>query len=487
MKSKVKILSVAIVALLLGGCSTSMQFSKASKHQGDDVYYNPSGNYADEVLKTEAPQKTNVKGFDLAELEKRYTEILSNDTTGTVDTLIYKAEDSQNPYDRLLCQSYQDSYQRRLDASGSGYRSYSDYYDDLWYASAYDPYFYNIVVYGGHVWVEPYYVSAMFSWPYRYRRYGYWGYSPWSFSFGWGYGYPYYSYWGYPYNYWGYNWYSGWYGLNNYAWGYNNGYWDGYYWGNQSYGPNYHYGRRPVSGNTAYETTPVGGSNEVNINSLQDHLSTKQPTLYATGGNTGGNDFVTSPQEPIRKPVGQTITRNPSTARQINDQNQVQVREPVRDPSIITRPSRESLNVNPTRVKPTGGEGQSTSSGSYNPSYTRPRPGNSNEFNRPNRAYPSTEAVRGNREGQQSTSPGRQSNAPSTRTYNPPSRVNTPTSGANNRSDSGRSNVSAPSSGSRSTSSPSTSGSSSSSGSSSRSSSGSSSSSSSGSSGTKNR
>ncbi|HNV81405.1 MAG: hypothetical protein WBI34_03115 [Tenuifilaceae bacterium] len=485
MKTKVKILTLAVATLLVSGCSTSMHLSRASKHQGDDIYHNPSvSNNEEPAVAVTAEKEANKQGLDLAELEKRYYDILASDSTGKIDTLVYKADDKDNPYDRLLSTSYEDSYRRRQEARLSGYNSYADFYDDLWYASVYDPSFYNVIVYGGHVWVEPNYISSMFLWPYRYNRYGYWGYNPWSFYMGWGfgYGYPYYSYWGYPYySYWGNPYYYGgygWYGWNSYMWGYNSGFWDGYYGGFQVNGVSYHYGRRPVSGNTAYEPTGIGTSQGASIGSVTGYLSTKQPTLQASNNNSASGSLSAVSQEPTKKPIGQAVVRQPSNTNPERGQNQPQLREPVRNPDLIKRPSRESLNVNPTRVKPGDGQNRTGSGGTYNPSYTRPQPGNSNEFNRPIRGYPSTEAVRGDGERKPRTSVERGSKPSSSESYASPHRGRTSSPSSSERNNSGSSSYSRPSSSGSSSSSGSGFGSSS--GSSSRSSTGSSGGSSSG-------
>ena len=102
----------------------------------------------------------------------------------------------------------------------SSYYTYR-YTDAYQYASAYDPAFYNIMVSGDQVWVEPKYITSMFgtwgasvvvptySWYYGWTR-------P---SYSWWYGYPRYSWydWGYSsiYDpYWGWSWGFGWGGIH---------------------------------------------------------------------------------------------------------------------------------------------------------------------------------------------------------------------------------------------------------------------------------
>ena len=88
-----------------------MHLSRASKHQGDDIYHNPSvSNNEEPAVAVTAEKEANKQGLDLAELEKRYYDILASDSTGKIDTLVYKADDKDNPYDRLLSTSYEDSY-----------------------------------------------------------------------------------------------------------------------------------------------------------------------------------------------------------------------------------------------------------------------------------------------------------------------------------------------------------------------------------------
>jgi hypothetical protein len=93
---------------------------------------------------------------------------------------VYEAEDT-NPYSRILSDSYEESYERRLRGlEDPQYRieNWSVYYsDDYRYAQAYDPSFYKVVVMGSNVWVEPWYVYNSFGWP---RSSLYFG-----FGFGW--------------------------------------------------------------------------------------------------------------------------------------------------------------------------------------------------------------------------------------------------------------------------------------------------------------
>ena len=142
---------------------------------------------------------------------------------GEIKEISSLAEANINPYDAVLADDYQSAYARRLYGfSSPSYRMPSSYYtfrytDAYQYASAYDPAFYNIMVSGDQVWVEPKYITSMFgswgaavvvptySWYYGWIR-------P---SYSWWYGYPRYSWydwgWGVGYDpYWGWNWGFGW-------------------------------------------------------------------------------------------------------------------------------------------------------------------------------------------------------------------------------------------------------------------------------------
>lgn len=430
MKTNFKIYAAVLAALVFGGCSSSMQLSRGPSQSTDDLYYTPgTSEQATSESSTNSPEKRASKSqVDLAELEKKYGEILASDTTGSVDTVIYKSSSSENPYERVLSDSYQESYERRLRGRSSGYSSIGAMYsDDYWYASSYDPALYNIIVMGSEIWVEPWYISSMFGW-HNYNGFGYtwpywgWGYRPW------GYGYASW-YWGYPYNPYYYGGYWGW---NSYAWGYNNGYWDGYYWNNYYENSTYqhgNYGLRPNDGGAVVAGgTRPGGTSAAGISSTQRQLGEKQIVLSNNA------------QDPV-------VSTRPSKAN-LSQEN-------TRKPNVVNRPSRESLNINPTRIVTNNREitRVEPTRQLYNPSYTKPKPANSNEFNRPTRgSYPASESVKG--DGGNSRQPkiaapqrGGRSSQPE-RTYSPPARTSPPSSTSSGRTNSGSGSGSRISSGS---------------------------------------
>ena len=150
-----------------------------------------------------------------------------------------------NGYNAVLADSYESAYTRRLYGfSSPTYRMPSSYYslrysDAFHYASAYDPAFYNIMISGDMVWVEPKYITSMF---------GSWGAMAVP-TYGWYYGWsdPFY-YWNRPYYYdWRWNSYYGW----NYP----------YYWG---WGYPYpHYPHRPPYHRPPHHRPPYVGSGSV--------------------------------------------------------------------------------------------------------------------------------------------------------------------------------------------------------------------------------
>ena len=130
-------------------------------------------------------------------------------------------------FNSVLADTYESAYARRLNGfSSPTYRMPASYYtyrnnDAFFYASAYDPALYNVMVSGDEVWVEPKYITSMFgswgavvvptySWyydwahpywgwgyPYRYRWNYYWSVGFYDPFFAWGWGYPYYPHYHY--------------------------------------------------------------------------------------------------------------------------------------------------------------------------------------------------------------------------------------------------------------------------------------------------
>lgn len=211
----------------MASCSSLQQTSV-----NDDIYFSPKDELtSDNVYKNPTYDKNQTVSLN-KDNDKEFSRLLENDVQN--DTL----KESENPYESVVVDDYDEAYERRMDAMKSPYYGMNNNYyniylsDDYWYAMSYmnDP-FYNVVIVGDRIWVEPYWMS---SW---------WGYRP-SYYYGYyGYGSPYYNnYYGY-HGYYGYH--SSWY--NPY---YYNGYYDPYYYRNYSYDgkKNVNYRRSLVTG-----------------------------------------------------------------------------------------------------------------------------------------------------------------------------------------------------------------------------------------------
>ena len=206
-------------------------------------------------------------------------------------------EESFNGFDAVLADSYDSAYARRLYGfSSPTYRMPSSYYtwrysDAFFYASAYDPAFYNVVVSGDMVWVEPKYVTSMF---------GSWGATviP---SYGWYYGWndPFY-YWSNPYRY-NYGYYYGWnYGWNSSYW-WNWGYPYSHYYHHHHYGNHYH-PHRPSYHRPSHHHPPHTGSGSVG-NTGHHHGNRPGSVVGRNPGATtpadrGGNRGGYTPSKP---------------------------------------------------------------------------------------------------------------------------------------------------------------------------------------------
>lgn len=217
-----RILITAVIlqaAALMTGCASAFKSSAFS----DDLYTIHDKTEIAQRQKAEAELAKAQAEARQAQWEAKIAEARAN-AVASGDYTVYEA--SVNPYDAVLADTYESAYARRLYGFESpSYRMPSSYYmlrynNAFQYASAYDPAFYNVMVSGDQVWVEPKYITSMFgTWgasvavpyygwyngwvsPYNYAWWGYphfswydwnWGmyYDPWwGFGFGWGWGYP---------------------------------------------------------------------------------------------------------------------------------------------------------------------------------------------------------------------------------------------------------------------------------------------------------
>lgn len=204
---------------------------------------------------------------------------------------------SINPYDAVLADDYQSAYARRLYGfSSPSYRMPSSYYtyrytDAYHYASAYDPAFYNVMISGDQVWVEPKYITSMF---------GSWGATVVVPTYSWYYGWsrPHYSWWyGYP----RYSWYDwGWgVGYDPY-WGWNFGWgWGGYpyypgfvppYHHHHHHYPHYGGGHRPHRPTVAHRPNSSGPGGRPSYISGGGGYRPSTPS-YNSGGGSGRGQY----------------------------------------------------------------------------------------------------------------------------------------------------------------------------------------------------
>lgn len=216
MKRLLLILSLGLVSIL-GGCTAMME---SSSYGTSDLYITDNRIKVAEEVKARAEAERAEAEARRAMWEARLAEAE------------YYAATGEN-YNSILANDYESAYARRLYGfSSPTYRLPSSYYnlatsDAMRYASAYDPAFYNIMLSGDQVWVEPKYVTSMFgSWGATNVTFGIYA-SPW--AFGWGvHSYPfYYTMWGYPH----YSWYDWNWNMcyNPYHWGYYPGYYHPHY------------------------------------------------------------------------------------------------------------------------------------------------------------------------------------------------------------------------------------------------------------------
>lgn len=177
-----------LTLLIISSCSVTLN----NRYTNDDLYYS---------------QTDNGK-----------TAIIDENLLNEIDS----ATNNRNPYNEVLIDNYNDARQKRLDVIYSpnfGVNYYN--INDAWfYASSYDPMFYNIIVVRNQVWVEPNWLTTQFGIGYRYNIYN----SNWYYNDYYYFDYPYYRYSNYyGYRYYGYNnYYSRYY--NSYHYPYNNYY-----------------------------------------------------------------------------------------------------------------------------------------------------------------------------------------------------------------------------------------------------------------------
>ena len=268
MKKFKVLIGIFSLAVATSGCSSLYQAAAGSA--SDDLYAVQDRAEIARKQQAEAEARRAAAEARKAEWEARIAEA---EAAASENRYYEYTSPDANPYESILADDYESAYARRLRGFDSPtYKMPSSYLDARYssaftYASAYDPAFYNIVISGDQVWVEPKYITSMFgTWggtvlaaPWYYGWDWPWGpsftFGNWGWSFGWNSWYSpwYYSSWYGPWGPWYRSWYDPW-------WGYGWHGWHGWY-GHPHWGPGWHgtprrnYYANP-GGRPAYRYTP---------------------------------------------------------------------------------------------------------------------------------------------------------------------------------------------------------------------------------------
>lgn len=285
------LIGTVLLSAGLAGC-TSAYYASAG-YASDDLYAVHDKTQIARRKQAEAEAQRAAAEARRAEWEAKIAE--AEAAAAENNYYEYQAADA-NPYQSVLADDYESAYARRLRGFESpSYKMPSSYLDARYssafsYASAYDPAFYNIVISGDQVWVEPKYITSMFgSWgTVIYGDPWYWGWNrPWgpSFSIGsWG--------WSFGWNAWYRPWYAGWYSpwydpWWGPGWGWGPGWHHHPYWGpawGPGWGHGHHWAPRP---NYRFGRTGTAGGSRY-LPAFSSGGSRYRPALSGTrGGATG--------------------------------------------------------------------------------------------------------------------------------------------------------------------------------------------------------
>ncbi len=215
---------MALLALTAGAAGCSSAYYASAGYSTDDLYaiHNKT-----EIAQRQQAQAEAAKAE--AEARRAQWEARIAEAEAAASERRYYAAEQGESYNSVLADTYESAYARRLRGfSSPTYRMPSSYYNYRYgstfnYVSAYDPAFYNVMVMGDEVWVEPKYITSMFGtwgrpavyvdpwyygWNYNPYYYGGWGFSV--GSWGWNFGWSWYDPWYHPW--WGPSWGPGWHG-----------------------------------------------------------------------------------------------------------------------------------------------------------------------------------------------------------------------------------------------------------------------------------
>ncbi len=278
-------------------------------------------------------------------------------------------------YNTIVADDYESAYARRLNGFQSpSYKMPSSYYsmsaqEAMYYASAYDPSFYNVMVSGDQVWVEPKYITSMFgSWGatnLTERRYN----APW--LYGWSYRYDpyYYIWWGYPhYSWYDWNWtlcyspfYFGWYwGPGYYPYG------PGFYPG---YPPHYHGGGHRPPHHIHHHSSGSRNNHGYNGTGSRYTLPTSNRNFGAASGSGGRNNVSGSTSSGIYNGSSNRSNRTSTTQNtRYNERSNTQNRETQRSSNYrqsTQRSTQKNTTIESNGTRLGSGSFNSGSSGSY--------------------------------------------------------------------------------------------------------------------------
>ena len=282
MRVQFRISLLIVVAALMQGCASMMSLS----YGADDLY------------------QTDNRESVVASIDAHNEAMAARRAEYEAQMAQSERESEATPtYNSVLVTDYQTAYERRLYGfESTTYRLPASYYsmaasEAIHYASAYDPAFYNVMVSGDQVWVEPRYITSMFgAWGATNVTFGLYA-SPW--MYGWSsYADPfYYAWWGYPrYSWYDWNWtmcYDPFY----FGWGYHSPFYHswGYYPFYPGYYPHYHhhhhhpgFGPRPPHHRPKHN--PPGGRDNHNYGGTGARYTS--PTTnrnYGAGASDGGS------------------------------------------------------------------------------------------------------------------------------------------------------------------------------------------------------
>ena len=368
MREVIRIAVVVVAAGMLHGCAAMM----SAAYGGNDLYQNDNR----EVLIAEAEAARAE-----AEARRAMYEAQAAEANAAAAAALATAGSTTPNYNSVLVTDYQSAYARRLHGFESPtYRMPSSYYslsagEAIRYASAYDPAFYNIMVSGDEVWVEPKYITSMFgSWGATnltrelYKAQWYYGWSYHIDPF-------YYVWWGYPH----YSWYDwNWticYGGYHFSWYWGPGYYPYYPGYHPGYHPPHHAPRPPHHAphhngrdkrdNHGYNTAPRYTSPTSNRN-FGGGSQTQQGGRPAYSGSTSSGAYKPSGVNNLNNRNGsnvQRVTRNDKTT---NRGQATQTQTKTQTQTQRSNNYRQSNTSNTTRreINATNASSRTTISGS---------------------------------------------------------------------------------------------------------------------------